>query len=119
MKKGCFVKAVIILTVLIAAVLFLIQNFPDVFLKPGEKLIKGLMFKDFTKEMEHVRETPEKDSLRLYMNNFVHNKFKNKKNIEINGDEMKKIIDSVKIIFADSLISPAELQKIKTLFESE
>ncbi|HVO76274.1 MAG TPA: hypothetical protein VMT35_19790 [Ignavibacteriaceae bacterium] len=119
MKKGCFIKTVIIFTVLIAAVLFLIQNFPDIFLKPGEKFIKGLVFKGFTKELEHVKETPEKDSLKVLIDNFVHNRFKSKKNIEINSDEMEELVDSVKSTFADSLITPGELQNIKKLFESK
>ncbi len=119
MKKGCFVKIIIALTVLIAVVLFLVQNYFDEFiLKPGEKLIKGVVFEGFNREMKNVKETPEKDSLRVLMDNFVHSRIKNKKEISINGEEMEKLVDSAKIIFADSLITADELEKIKKLFES-
>jgi hypothetical protein len=120
LKKGCFVKIIIVLTVLIAVVLFLAQNyFDELILRPGEKLIKGFVFKGINREMRYVKETPEKDSLKVLMDNFVHNRLKNKKEISINGEEMKKLVDSVKIFFADSLITADELEKIKKLFESE
>lgn len=120
MKKGCFVKIIIVLTVLIALVLFLVQNYFDEFiLKPGEKLIKGFVFEGINREMKNVKETPEKDSLRVLMDNFVHSRIKNKKEININGEEMEKLVDSAKLIFADSLITADELEKIKKLFESQ
>lgn len=120
LKKGCFVKIIIVLTVLIALVLFLVQNyFDELILKPGEKLIKGFVFEGINREMKNVKETPEKDSLRVLMDNFVHSRIKNKKEININGEEMEKLVDSAKLIFADSLITADELEKIKKLFESQ
>jgi hypothetical protein len=120
LKKGCFVKAVIIVTVLLAVVLFLLQNyFDELILKPGEKIIKGLVFKGVIKEMEHVKESPEKDSLRVLLDNFIQRKFKKKENININGEEINQLADSVKKAFADSMLSADELEKIKKLLESK
>jgi hypothetical protein len=119
-KKGCFVKIIIVLTVLVAVILFLLQNyFDDLVLKPGEKFITGLMFDGLKREMEHVKETPEKDSLIALMDNFVHHKFKNKEQINLNGEKIEDLVDSVKTAFEDSVISREEIEKITELFENK
>ena len=75
MKKGCFLKIIIILTILIAAILYVVENhFDDFIRKPGEKIIKDLVFKDVNREMEYVKNSPEKDSLKVMINSFIYNK---------------------------------------------
>lgn len=118
MKKGCFVKIIIVLTIVLAVVLFLLQNyFDDIILKPGEKFIKGIVFNGLNKEMEDVKESPEKDSLRVLMDNFVHRKLTAHEEIKVNSEELESLIDSVKTAFEDSLVTWDEIDKIKKWFE--
>ncbi len=119
MKKGCFVKIIIVLTVIVAAALFLIQNYGDeLIFKPGEKFIKSLVFKDVTKQLEYVRETPEKDSLKALLDNFIHARVRNKEEIKINSEEIESLVDSVEIFLKDSLITDNEIEKVKRLFDN-
>ena len=118
MKKGCFLKIIIILTVLIAAILYVVENhFDDFIRKPGEKIIKDLVFKDVNREMEYVKNSPEKDSLKVMINSFIYNKIH--KEHTLNTGEIEDIVDSVEEVLKDSAISPAELENLKSIFMKE
>ena len=118
MKKGCFLKIIIILTILIAAILYVVENhFDDFIRKPGEKIIKDLVFKDVNREMEYVKNSPEKDSLKVMINSFIYNKIH--KEHSLNTGEIEDIVDSVKEVLKDSAISPAELENLKLIFMKE
>ena len=118
MKKGCFLKIIIVLTILIAGVLYIFENhFDDFILKPGENIIKDLVFSDINKKMEFVRNTPEKDSLRILINQFVSDKLH--KEHKLDGGEIEKLIDSVSSVLNDSTISIDELDNLKSLFKKD
>ena len=118
MKKGCFLKIIIILTILIAAVLYIFENhFDDLILKPGENIIKGIVFKDVNKKMEFVKNSPEKDSLRVLINNFVSDKLHKEHNID--SKKIEDLIDSIGSTLNDSVISSTELEHLKLLFKKE
>lgn len=118
MKKGCFLKIIIILTIFIAAVLYIFENhFDDLILKPGENIIKDLVFSDVNKKMEFVKNTPEKDSLKVLINSFVSEKLH--KEHKLNSDDLQDLIDSVSSALNDSVISIDELDNLKSLFKKE
>ena len=118
MKKGCFLKIIIILTIFIAAILYIVENhFDDFIRKPGEKIIKDLVFKDVNREMEFVRNSPEKDSLKVLINNFIYDKIH--KEHKLNTKEIENMVDSVKEVLKDSTISPAELENLTSIFKKE
>jgi len=118
MKKGCFLKIIIILTILIAAVLYVVENHFDDFIRnPGEKIIKDLVFKDVNREMEYVKNSPEKDSLKVMINSFIYNKIH--KEHKLNTGEIENIVDSVQEVLKDSTISAAELENLKSIFKKE
>jgi len=118
MKKGCFLKIIIILTIFIAVVLYIFENhFDDFILKPGENIIKDLVFNDINKKMEFVRNTPEKDSLKVLINRFVYNKLH--KEHKLDNKEFEDLIDSVSSALNDSVISINELDNLKSLFKKD
>jgi hypothetical protein len=115
MKKGCFLKIVIIITILIAAILYIFENhFNDFILKPGENIIKDIVFKDINTKMKFVKATPEKDSLSVLINNFIHNKIHKEHKLE--SKELEVLTDSVETVLRDSLVSRNELDHLKILF---
>jgi hypothetical protein len=118
MKKGCFLKVIIILTIFIAAVLYIVENhFDDFILKPGENIIKDLVFSDVNKKMEFVKKTPEKDSLKVLINNFVFDKLH--KEHRLDSKEFQGLIDSIKTALNDSIISLNELENLRLIFKKE
>ena len=130
MKKGCFLKSIIILTILLAAVLYLFEHhFDDLIIKPGKGILKDIALKKITKKFDHIKETPEKDSLKTLINDFVESKInkigidKDKKNtkdrnININiDDDINKLMDSLNIYLNDNIVDKNDLKKITDILK--
>ena len=114
MKKGCFIKIIIVLTIIIAAILYILQNhLDDVVINPGKKLISDLIVGGIDDELNYIRETPEKDSLRFLLKEYLKDKISKTK--EINTSDLNSLIDSIKVIVTDTLITKNDLNRIKEL----
>ena len=125
MKKGCFVKSIIILTIFIAAILYFVQNHLDTILKPGKKILKNLLLSEVESDLAYVKASPEKDSLLLLFDDYLDEKIdkiktlsdKNEDEIEIN---IYKLIGSInKYVVPDSLIDRNELLEIKIIIKED
>ena len=117
MKKGCFIQAIIIITVLIAAIVYIIQyKLEDWFIKPGKKFLISETVKNLDNEIAHVDESVQKDSLKALIKYY----FDNVKTIEevVNLDEeifMKEISAAIE----DSIITNEEISKLTLLLKKE
>ena len=109
MKPGCFLKSIILLTVLVALILYIIQHKSELFSKPGKKIVTGVLINDMDKQLSSVRNTPEKIELRESLKSYLYSlKIK-----DIPEDkELGKIFEMLKSVTADSLISEKELKEI-------
>lgn len=116
MKKGCFLKVIIILTILTAAVLYIVQNhFDELILNPGKKIVKSIMMSGVEENLANVKENIEKDSTRFLIENYINNAFSEKN--EINSNEIEWIIDSLNFYIQDSIIDNSDFQKIKEIIK--
>jgi len=114
MKKGCFLKIIIALTIIIAAILYIVQNhLDDVVINPAKKVISDFIVSGADKQLNYIKETPEKDSLRILLKYYMKDKISKSKTI--NTDDLDWLIDSIKVVVVDSLITIDELNKIKEL----
>jgi len=121
LKKGCFLKFIIIFTIVLAAALYIIQNkFDELFLNPGKKLATSIIENGWNNDLDYVSETPEKDSLKSLLNFYISKiKSANDEGLEQTGN----IIDMLAVSFKDSLIDKEELSQftkiIKRTFKNE
>ena len=108
MKKGCFIKGIIILTIIVAAVTYIFQNkFNDFIFTPGKKVILPIFINDFNKNLAYVKDGPKKDSLNLLIKNYLESS----KNInELSDDSLKPFVREIYSIIADSIITSSELK---------
>lgn len=108
MKKGCFIKGIIILTIIVAAVTYIFQNkFNDFIFTPGKKVILPIFINDFKKNLTYVKDGPRKDSLNLLIKNYLESS----KNInELSDDSLKPFVREIYSIIADSIITSSELK---------
>ncbi|RKY93851.1 MAG: hypothetical protein DRQ01_03765 [Ignavibacteriae bacterium] len=116
MKKGCFLKLVFIITILVASVLYIIENkFDDIFLKPGKKLLTELIEDNWETELGYITGTAEKDSLKSLLHFYVEGiKTVN----EISEDKHEELFELLEITFLDSLITKEELLEITKFVKS-
>ncbi len=109
MKKGCFIRSIVILTILIAAILYIVKNkFNDFVLTPGKNWIAAQLDDEFNA----IKPSPEKDSLKAAVSNY----FSGVRNLdELKGKQIKNIMVSIQEIIGDSVINHIELSKIKEM----
>lgn len=118
MKKGCFIKVIIILTILVAAVLYIVQNhLDDWVINPAKEFFSEIFVSEVDDELNFISESAGKDSLRTLLKNYLQSKFMATK--EISNKDIDWLIDSVKVVVKDSIISMDDLNKIKNLIEQK
>jgi hypothetical protein len=114
MKKGCFIKIIIALTIVVAVILYILQNhLDDLIINPGKKLISDLIVSGVDNELNYIKETPEKDTLRFILKDYLKNKITETK--EISDEDVDWLIDSLKVFVTDSIITQNDLSRIKEL----
>lgn len=117
MKKGCFIKSIVILTIFTAVILYIVKHkFNDFVLKPGKSVLSTFVMNEFDKKFDYVKESPQKDSLKVLLKNYISsvNNFKDNSH-----DSMNSFIDSLKSAVTDSVISNVELKKLKSLIQKQ
>lgn len=117
MKKGCFLQAVIIGTVLIAAVVYIIENkFDEWFLKPGKELLLTEIVKNWDDDLKYIYESEQKDSLKKLLTYYVDNI---NSLDELTAMDEKSFVIEFDSVIEDSLISKEEISKLTRLVEKE
>lgn len=115
MKPGCFIKFVIVLTIVVAVVVWIIQNKLDDFvLNPARKAFVELLMNGVDKKIAILKESSEKDSLRLIIKDFVENKVKSMNTF--NTEMFDPLKDSLNNFSGDSILNKHELAKLIALF---
>lgn len=109
MKTGCFLKSIIILTIIVAAILYIIQHKSELFFEPGKKLLTEAFLDDWDNNFNFVRNTSEKSELKNTLKSYIDSlKLKDIPDEE----QIKRIAELVKSAASDSIISKDELKEI-------
>lgn len=117
MKKGCFLQAVIIVTILVAAAIYIIQyKLDDWFIKPTKKILLSEAVKDWDKEVKHIHESAQKDSLKALLIYYIEN-IKSMEDV-VNLEE-EKLLKEFNLVIEDSLITNKEISKLTLLLKKE
>ena len=116
MKKGCFIKGIIFLTIIVASITYIVQNkFNDFIFKPGKKIILPIFVNDFKKNLNYVTDSPQKDSLGLMIKDYLDDA----KNIKALSDSsLKPLVREIYNITSDSVISTSELKNFKDFIKT-
>lgn len=116
MKPGCFIKTIVVLTIITAVIVWIIQNKLDEFIiHPGKKAIAELFVKGIDKEITFLKENSEKDSLKILFKDLMDNKILTMKNFS--NKMFDPLKDSLDVFSSDSIIDKTELEKLKKLFQ--
>jgi hypothetical protein len=115
MKKGCFIQAVVIVTILVAAAVYIIQyKLDDWFIKPTKKFLVSEVVKNWDNEVKHINESVQKDSLKTLMIYYLEN-IKSMEEV-VNLDE-EKFSNEFKLVIEDSIITDEEISKLTLLLK--
>jgi hypothetical protein len=117
MKKSCFIQVVIIVTILVAAAIYIIQyKLDDWFINPAKNILVSEVDKNWDNEVKHIEESVQKDSLRSLMLYYI----KNVKSMEevVNLDE-ENFIKEFGVVIEDSIITDEEISQLTLLLKKE
>lgn len=115
MKKGCFLKFIIIFTIVLAAILYLVQNkFDDLFLQKGKELVLSVIEDSWDTELGYIENSPEKDSLKNLLHYYISGVESSK---NLTNERTEDVINYLEQTFKDSLIDNEELSHINKLIE--
>ena len=113
MKKGCFLKFIVIFTIFVAVVLYIVQNkFDEFFVKPGKKVLLQILNDKWDEELSYVKESDEKESLKKLINEYL-TKVKSKEDLA--NDKTGLIIEQLGTTVQDSVVDAGELEKMRKI----
>lgn len=117
MKKGCFIQSVVIVTILIAVVVYIIKyKLDDWLVKPGKELILTELTKNWENETAYIKESIEKDSLKSLMKYYLENI---KTMEEVVNLEEDIFFSEFELSIEDSLITDNEISNLTLLMKKE
>jgi tRNA C32,U32 (ribose-2'-O)-methylase TrmJ len=113
MKKGCFLRIIIIITILTAVVLYLVTyKFNEVILNPG----KSLIINQINRDLEYVKDSPEKDSLKQLIKDYIHSI---KKVDKLSDKSIGEFIDTLRVALSDSVIDDREYKSLYNILHTK
>jgi hypothetical protein len=117
MKKGCFIKSIVIFTILLAAGLYIIENkFDEFFLEPGKKYLADLIEIGINEDLNKIAESSEKDSLNSLIKGYLSD-FKNSKSASFSSKDGEGFVNKIKNAAEDSILTAEELNVISKILE--
>ncbi len=115
MKRGCFIKSVIILTIIVAAILYIIENkFNDFILTPAKHIFIPALSKEIDKDIERIKPSVERDSLKIIIRDYIN---EINKKTSLSKDSIENVINSIKSTLEDSVVTSQELNNLKKIME--
>ncbi|NWF49160.1 MAG: hypothetical protein HXY49_01315 [Ignavibacteriaceae bacterium] len=115
MKPGCFVKSVIVLTIIVAVAIYLIKyKLSDYFGKTGKQIIGEYIIDDLETEFNTIKASPEKDSLKIFLEDYV----KKSQSLDSLPENIDTLVTKLQRAFEDSIIERKELFEIQALLNT-
>jgi hypothetical protein len=103
-------------TVIIGSAIYFLQNhFYDFFFEEGKEIFISEIEKEWDEDLNYVKSTTEKDSLRILVKEFIL-LFRDFDDIISATGTDEKFAEAVSISFEDSLITEDEIKMLSDLF---
>jgi hypothetical protein len=124
MKKGCFIKIIILLTIFVAAGLYIIQNYSgrikNLILSRSKEKLKEYFIDKYDVKLAHIKPSPQKDTLEVYLRKYFEKNFSNDDELnDKSEDKINNFIGSIEDLVQDSIVTEVDVNKIKKLVNQE
>ena len=117
MKKSCFIQVVVIITILVAVIIYIIQyKIDDWFIKPAKNVLVSEIAKNWENEVKHIKDSAQKDSLKSLLIYYIENV---KSMEEVVNLETEIFLQEFKRVTEDSTISDEDISKLTLLLKKE
>ena len=111
MKKGCFIRSVFVLTIVTGVAVYLVQTKWDSI----KNMLADVPRKGIEKTLVKFKESPEKDSLKVLLDDFFTKRLVNLN--QFSNNMFNPLVTSLTNFSSDSLIDGYELNQIKQILK--
>jgi hypothetical protein len=113
MKKSCFIRAIFIITILTAVILYLVTHkFNEVIINPS----KNLIINQINRNLDYVKDSPEKDSLQGIIKEYI---LGIKKVDNLSEKSIGEFIDTLNAALSDSIIYKREYKSLYNILKTK
>ena len=117
MKKSCFIQAVVLVTIIVAAAVYIIRyKSDDWFIKPTKTILVSEIVYNWDNEVNYIIDSVQKDSLKSLMIYYIENI---KSMEEIVNLDQEIFLEEFNLVIEDSLITYDEISKLTLLLKKE
>ncbi|MCU7490905.1 MAG: hypothetical protein HF300_10095 [Ignavibacteria bacterium] len=116
MKKGCFVTAIIILTILLGSGIYIFRNHKGVLLRWAKPFVVSKVQKETEKKIALIKDDQYKDTLRSIINEYVE-VVENNDNYDINKG--KDFMDELQSILHRKQIDSTDIRQLTEFLNKE
>jgi len=110
MKKGCFIIVLVLLTVIVAGVIYFFKYREGDVIEVLKPMIIGSIESEINKKIEEAEKSAYSDSLKAAFNKLINDI---KKKSEIDIEKADHIFNNVRFALSDGKIDSLELSQIK------
>jgi hypothetical protein len=111
-RKGCFIGLLIILTVVIAGIIYFFKYHKNEVQGIFKPVVLSSLKNDIFEKLNKIHSNNYKDSLKSIVSDYI-TQIKNKENFNL--ENAGHFFDNIKIILSDSVIDSLEIKNIRNL----
>lgn len=116
MKKGCFIIVFTILTILIAAGIYIFKNHKDLPMALLKPIILNSIKDDYDEAIQKYKITSNKAALDSLVSNYIDHA---RKNSNFRLEQLDTFFSQFRISVRDGMVDSTELTALKNIFEEE
>ena len=113
MKKGCFISAVVVFTLLVGTVVYFIKYKKDFFKNFSRDKIINVAANEFDKKLKDVKASVYRDSMKIAVHNFLDES--KKYNFDSVITRIQDVMDDARILYNDGIVDSADFNHIKKI----
>ena len=113
MKKGCFISAVVVFTILVGIVVYFVKYKKDFFKNFSKDKIIGVAVDEFDKKLNNVKASVYRDSMKIAVHNFLDES--KKYNFDSAITRLQDVMDEARFLYHDGIVDSADFNHIKQI----
>ena len=113
MKKGCFISAVVVFTILVGAVVYFVKYKKDFFKNFSKEKIIRVAVNEFDKKLNDVKSSVYRDSMKIAVHNFLEES--KKVNFDSAITRLQNVMDEARFLYHDGIVDSTDYNHIKLI----
>ena len=113
MKKGCFISAVVVFTILVGAVVYFVKYKKDFFKNFSKDKIMSMAVDEFDKKLSNVKSSLYRDSMKIAVHNIVDES--RKVNFDSAITRLQDVMDEARSLYHDGIVDSTDYNHIKLI----